>query len=179
MASLSVLGRFKSRFSILCELCSSQHVAQVSKRNLSLSCPTYENKNSENQNSEKDKVYKFRQFKHPNPVERAFRVLSDDVKDFYRRKRDTLQQITSAAREDADTKAGISRRTGTAKENVYDFEPSTSGAAEAVWPAHCDVLVVGGGAVGSSIAYHLKQHARDGLSVVVVEEDPTVSQILY
>lgn len=39
---------------------------------------------------------------------------------------------------------------------------------------HCDVLVIGGGGVGSSIAYWLKQRARDGLNVVVVEKDSTV-----
>jgi len=39
---------------------------------------------------------------------------------------------------------------------------------------HCDVLVIGGGGVGSSIAYWLKEKARDGLNVVVVEKDDTV-----
>lgn len=42
-----------------------------------------------------------------------------------------------------------------------------------LFQSHCDVLVIGGGGVGSSIAYWLKQRARDGLSVVVVEKDPT------
>lgn len=47
-------------------------------------------------------------------------------------------------------------------------------AGERPWPGTCDVLVVGGGAVGSSAAYHLKERARDDLSVVVVEQDSTV-----
>lgn len=46
---------------------------------------------------------------------------------------------------------------------------------EAIWPGHCDVLVIGGGAVGSSIAYHLKENGTDGVNVVVLEKDPTVS----
>ncbi|XP_067001498.2 FAD-dependent oxidoreductase domain-containing protein 1 isoform X2 [Anabrus simplex] len=41
--------------------------------------------------------------------------------------------------------------------------------------SHCDVLVIGGGAVGSSIAYWLKQRAPQGLHVVVVEKDPSYS----
>ncbi|GAB0100108.1 FAD-dependent oxidoreductase domain-containing protein 1 [Sergentomyia squamirostris] len=44
-----------------------------------------------------------------------------------------------------------------------------------IFPEHCDVLIVGGGAMGSSIAYWLKKEAREGLSVVVVEKDPTYS----
>ncbi|XP_017117116.1 FAD-dependent oxidoreductase domain-containing protein 1 [Drosophila elegans] len=41
---------------------------------------------------------------------------------------------------------------------------------------HCDVLIIGGGGVGSSIAYWLKEKARDGLNVVVVERDDTYAQ---
>ncbi|XP_045117784.1 FAD-dependent oxidoreductase domain-containing protein 1-like [Portunus trituberculatus] len=41
------------------------------------------------------------------------------------------------------------------------------------WPRSCDVLVVGGGAVGSSSAYHLKHRAGRDLSVVVLEQDST------
>ncbi|XP_055917121.1 FAD-dependent oxidoreductase domain-containing protein 1 [Eupeodes corollae] len=38
---------------------------------------------------------------------------------------------------------------------------------------HCDVLIIGGGGIGSSISYWLKEKARNGLNVVVVEKDPT------
>ncbi|XP_068241387.1 FAD-dependent oxidoreductase domain-containing protein 1-like [Palaemon carinicauda] len=40
-------------------------------------------------------------------------------------------------------------------------------------PRKCDVLIVGGGAMGSSIAYHLKKEAGKDLSVVVIEADNT------
>lgn len=39
---------------------------------------------------------------------------------------------------------------------------------------HCDVLVIGGGGVGSSCAYWLKERGLHGLNVVVVEKDGTV-----
>lgn len=41
--------------------------------------------------------------------------------------------------------------------------------------SHCDVAIIGGGAVGSSIAYWLKKRAGDGLKVAVVEKDKCVS----
>ena len=42
-------------------------------------------------------------------------------------------------------------------------------------PRICDVVVVGGGVMGSSIAYHLVK-ADPGLDVVVVERDPSYTQ---
>ena len=42
-------------------------------------------------------------------------------------------------------------------------------------PRETDVLVVGGGAVGSSVAYWLKQRNPKGMAVTVVERDPHVS----
>lgn len=177
MASLRVLRRFKTKLNML-ELCSSQSASKMFQRSLLLSSPIYENNNSENQSSKKDKVQKFRKIDHENPIEKTFRILYDDVKNYYVRKKNTIQQIMNQAKEDVAMKTDPSKETETPY-NAYNFVPRTSEVTEAVWPAHCDVLVVGGGAVGSSIAYHLKENARDGLSVVVVEEDPTVSQILY
>lgn len=47
-----------------------------------------------------------------------------------------------------------------------------------IFPSHVDVCVIGGGAIGSSIAYFLKEKVRNGLRVAVVEKDSTVSCLL-
>lgn len=45
-------------------------------------------------------------------------------------------------------------------------------------PERADVVIVGGGVIGWSVAYWLKRKpmSQDGLRVVVVEKDPTVSR---
>lgn len=54
-----------------------------------------------------------------------------------------------------------------------DFQTSCKGP-ETI-PDHCDVLIIGGGAMGSSTAYWLKQRVPGKeLKVVVVEKDSTV-----
>ncbi|XP_047987213.1 FAD-dependent oxidoreductase domain-containing protein 1-like [Leguminivora glycinivorella] len=41
------------------------------------------------------------------------------------------------------------------------------------YPEHADIVIIGGGYIGSSVAYWLKTKASHGLSVVVLEKDPT------
>ena len=43
-------------------------------------------------------------------------------------------------------------------------------------PERADIVIVGGGVIGWSIAYWLKkkERIRDGVKVIVVEKDPTV-----
>uniref|UniRef100_A0A2A4IXJ2 FAD-dependent oxidoreductase domain-containing protein 1 n=1 Tax=Heliothis virescens TaxID=7102 RepID=A0A2A4IXJ2_HELVI len=40
-----------------------------------------------------------------------------------------------------------------------------------VYPEHADVVVIGGGFIGSAVAYWLKKRTGEGLSVVVLEKD--------
>ena len=42
-------------------------------------------------------------------------------------------------------------------------------------PRETDVAIIGGGVMGSAVAFWLKQKYPEGLSVTVVERDPTVS----
>ncbi|XP_051161150.1 FAD-dependent oxidoreductase domain-containing protein 1-like isoform X1 [Leptopilina boulardi] len=43
-------------------------------------------------------------------------------------------------------------------------------------PEECDVLIIGGAAMGSSIAHFLKKKAGEGLKIVIVEKDLTYSK---
>ncbi|XP_034667800.1 FAD-dependent oxidoreductase domain-containing protein 1 [Drosophila subobscura] len=100
-----------------------------------------------------------------HPIRRTFRILGNDmrkVKEFFVPKdpiaEDTTQRILTQSK--------------------FNFEgdkgPDPSQLDE--FQTHCDVLIIGGGGVGSSIAYWLKEKARDGLNVVVVEKDETYAQ---
>lgn len=58
-----------------------------------------------------------------------------------------------------------------------DIRDVRSRAIDDEFQSHCDVLVIGGGGVGASIAYWLKKRGLHGVNVVVLEKDPTVSRL--
>lgn len=54
-----------------------------------------------------------------------------------------------------------------------DFESLWRGSE--IIPNECDVLIIGGGAIGSSIAFWLRQKLhKEDFNIVVIEKDPTV-----
>ncbi|KAH8306777.1 hypothetical protein KR044_013271 [Drosophila immigrans] len=93
-----------------------------------------------------------------HPIRRTFRLLGNDmrkIKEFFMPQEEPYDCLLEYKK----NTRGKLRQFGGDKRNPDEFQ------------THCDVLVIGGGSIGSSIAYWLKQKARDGLNVVVVEKD--------
>lgn len=54
--------------------------------------------------------------------------------------------------------------------------PEFMGLKEKVfYPEHADIVVIGAGFIGASVAYWLKKRAGEGLSVAVIDKDFSVS----
>uniref|UniRef100_A0A1B0A538 FAD dependent oxidoreductase domain-containing protein n=1 Tax=Glossina pallidipes TaxID=7398 RepID=A0A1B0A538_GLOPL len=118
------------------------------RRSLTTSVTFHKNKGLENEN---------------HPLTRTLNVLKNDMKkvrDFF-----LPNNWTSKGTETTET--------STLNNNEKRFEGEKGNSSDDVFQTHCDVLVIGGGGVGSSVAFWLKEKARDGLNVVVVERDPT------
>ena len=73
-------------------------------------------------------------------------------------------------------------------QTVFVLGPFERGAGAVCWffevwqrkmtdlPKSADVVIVGGAAIGSSIAYHLAAHPQWSGSILVVEKDPTYAR---
>ncbi|XP_005181588.2 FAD-dependent oxidoreductase domain-containing protein 1 [Musca domestica] len=94
-----------------------------------------------------------------NPMSRTFNILKTDLNKFT----DKFKSNKTSTQEEISDEEKLKRFEGC----------SSHDGPQDIFQTHCDVLVIGGGGVGSSVAYWLKQRARDGLNVVVVERDST------
>lgn len=96
-----------------------------------------------------------------NPISRTFRLLRADAT---KMKNFILPPSASKAEVESDKAEELTER------KMADRQAATT-----EFQSHCDILIIGGGGVGASIAYWLKKRAFGGLNVVVLEKDPTVS----
>ncbi|XP_037806168.1 FAD-dependent oxidoreductase domain-containing protein 1 [Lucilia sericata] len=102
-----------------------------------------------------------------HPVKRSLNILKNDMK-----------KVTNFFKPNASSKTNEGASSGSETDDLDEklkrFQGTQgAGASDDLFQTHCDVVVIGGGGVGSSVAFWLKEKAREGLNVVVVERDPT------
>lgn len=98
-----------------------------------------------------------------NPIHRTGRILKNDLKR-------AKNWVT-----DKFTRHEAPKRTHEIPIEQIDYFIQNR-EQQTLFQHHCDVLVIGGGAIGSSIAYWIKKKASEGINVVVVERDATYSE---
>lgn len=102
-----------------------------------------------------------------HPARRLLRLFKNDMK--------TVKDFVVPSKTVKDPKKILNNEIESSNEEDID-EVLQKYESKDQFQTHCDVLVIGGGGVGSSIAYWLKKRALHGLNVVVLEKDPTVSK---
>ncbi|KAM8834741.1 FAD-dependent oxidoreductase domain-containing protein 1 isoform 1-T2 [Synchiropus picturatus] len=92
------------------------------------------------------------------------------------------RSLSTGARLRRDFFKDLEEQLTTAKQRAVDALPGSDWSplptTAELPPERADIVIVGGGVVGWSIAYWLKRKERnkDGMKIVVVEKDPTYSQ---
>ena len=110
-----------------------------------------------------------------NPIQRTFNILGNDLKKVKNFFSSSTKSSETASDFSQPGEEGISKNSKETPLQKIQRETTRRSYSDEEFQTHCDVLVIGGGGVGSSVAYWLKRQARNGLNVVVVERDNTVS----
>lgn len=100
--------------------------------------------------------------KPEHPFNRTVRVLKNDMITL----KNNVVSFVSRVRKTHEV-AQRDIKTIRASRGTYHYE---------IFPEHCDIAIIGGGVMGSSIAYWLKQKVPHAITVTVVEKDPSVNQ---
>lgn len=113
-----------------------------------------------------------------NPIKKTFKIIKNDFKKVgqFLKSYNILESLnTTENSKILETTTPSTSSSGTDGKNNFC---TLKYPHEEIFQTHCDVVIIGGGGIGASVAYWLKQKARDGLNVVVVERDPTVRKRL-
>ncbi|PNF23904.1 FAD-dependent oxidoreductase domain-containing protein 1 [Cryptotermes secundus] len=94
--------------------------------------------------------------KPEHPIKRTFRILGNDMKTAKNKVESFVERMQ-----------GIRELSNKILKSPY---------RDGIFPEHCDIVIIGGGAMGSSIAYWLKQRAPNAITVTVIEKDPSYAE---
>lgn len=126
---------------------------------------------------EENKVH-YRKEHGPEGLKRAASVFSADIRTTYLDAKDNANKLYEYIAEKTKMIRPSSQKDKLAPKNKTKSDKEIPLNKQQLWTSECDVVIIGGGAVGSSIAYHLKATVNEGLSVMVLDKDYTVSSFV-